>query len=64
MINVLLAISARHFTGRQFTLKSANTKNFVYSIAYAKAPARQQQQLANTINCLITMTYEKLTTHV
>ena len=64
MIKLLLAISARHFAARQFTLKSAITKNLLYSMAYAKTPARQPQQLANTISCLITMTYEKLTTHV
>jgi len=64
MINLLLAISARHFAARQFTLKSAITKNLLHSMAYVKTPARQQQQLANTISCLITMTYEKLTTHV
>jgi len=64
MIKLLLAISARHFAARQFTLKSAITKNLLHSMAYVKTPARQQQQLANTISCLITMTYGKLTTHV
>ena len=64
MINVLLAISARHFAGRHFNLKSATTKILLYSMAYAKTPARQPQQLANTISCLITMTYGNLTTHV
>lgn len=64
MINVLLAISARHFAARQFTLKSAITKNLLYSMTYVKTLAHQQQQLANTINCLITMTYGNLTAHV
>ena len=64
MINVLLAISARRFAARQFTLKSAFTKNPLHSMAYVKTPARQPQQLANTISCLITMTYGNLTTHV
>lgn len=64
MIKMLLANSVRRFAVRRPALKSATTKNLLYSMTYAKAPARQQQQLANTISCLITMTYGKLTTHV
>ena len=64
MINVLLAISARHFAGRQVDLKSAITKSSLYSMAYAKTPARQRKLLANTNSCLFTVTYRKLKTYV
>ena len=64
MINLLLAISARHFAGRQFNLKSATTKILVYSMAYAEKPARQRKQLVNTNSCLFTITYRKLKSHV
>ena len=64
MINLLLAISARHFAGRQFNLKSATTKILVYSMAYAETLARQRKQLANTNSCLFTITYREFQTHV
>jgi len=64
MINLLLAISARHFAGRHFNLKSATTKILLYSMAYAETLARQRKQLANTNSCLFTITYREFQTHV
>jgi len=64
MINMLLAISPRHFAGRQFNLESAITKSVLYSMTYAKTPARHRTLPANTNSCLFTITYRKLRTHV